>query len=153
MLEGSKPMYYPGKKRADIPSFVHHIIDHVDIQARNVKILQVAGGKRHAYWATRFCRRKCQNGLFHVKIYVTRRKKFAVEIEEMKTVETTSILSLEEFRADVAVLEQGLSVFRHYRLTGHNGIAVQAWLHLSRSCPAAQPSSLLVIWTSKCSNN
>ncbi|KAF8964162.1 hypothetical protein BGZ52_011869, partial [Haplosporangium bisporale] len=35
-------------------------------------------------------------------------RKFAVEIKEMKTVEIMSIPSLEEFRAVVAALKQGL---------------------------------------------
>jgi len=41
--------------------------------------------KGEAFWVVKFCRRKCQNGLYHVKIYITRKKKFAMEIEKMKT--------------------------------------------------------------------
>lgn len=42
-------MYYPGKKRALEPGFVHHILDHIDIRAHNVTILQEAGGIGNLY--------------------------------------------------------------------------------------------------------
>ncbi|KAG0359709.1 hypothetical protein BG005_000335, partial [Podila minutissima] len=84
MTEGAKPMYYPGKSQAATPGFVHHIIDHIDIHTQNIKVLQEAGGKGKAFWAVKFRRIMGQNGVYHVKIYITRRKKFAREIEKMK---------------------------------------------------------------------
>ncbi|KAG0022124.1 hypothetical protein BGZ81_008660, partial [Podila clonocystis] len=82
--EGSKPMYYPGKKRASEPGFIHHTIDHIDIRAHNVNVLQEAGGQGHLYWAVRIRRRKAQNGFYSVRIYIQRRKKFASEIDRWK---------------------------------------------------------------------
>ncbi|KAG0006653.1 hypothetical protein BGZ81_005355, partial [Podila clonocystis] len=77
----SKPMYYPGKHRAAAPGFVHHNLDHIDIRAQNVRILQEAGGKGKAFWAVRIRRKKAQNGLYHARIYIHRKKKFAKEIQ------------------------------------------------------------------------
>ncbi|KFH69357.1 hypothetical protein MVEG_04170 [Podila verticillata NRRL 6337] len=84
MTEASKTVYYPGKKRATEPGFIHHLIDHVDYRIQNVKVQQEAGGPGEAFWAVNFRMRKRQNGVYHVKIYITRKKKFAAEIEQLK---------------------------------------------------------------------
>lgn len=49
-------------------------------------VLQEAGGLGHAFWAVKFRKRKRQNGVYHVKIYITRRK-LAASIKQMKTEE------------------------------------------------------------------
>ncbi|KAG0025668.1 hypothetical protein BGZ82_009896 [Podila clonocystis] len=87
LVEPAKAMYFPGKTRAEKQGFIHHSIDHIDILERNVKILQQAGGLGQAFWAVRFRNRKQQNGLYRVKIYITKRKKFSEKIEELRTVE------------------------------------------------------------------
>ncbi|KAI9242919.1 MAG: hypothetical protein BYD32DRAFT_402182 [Podila humilis] len=105
-MEGVKTMYFPGKKRASSPEFVHHVIDHIDILARNVNVLQDAGGFNHPYWAVRFRRRKHQNGLYAVKIYITKRKMFIKKIENWKTIETTHQGKLKDCIADLEDLER-----------------------------------------------
>ncbi|KAG0339543.1 hypothetical protein BG004_006774 [Podila humilis] len=85
MLEGSKPMYYPGKARESAPGFVHYTIDHIDIRDQNIKVLQKAGGVGEKVWGVRFRRRKRQNGLYHVKIYIHRKKKHSVKLEACRT--------------------------------------------------------------------
>ncbi|KAG0025665.1 hypothetical protein BGZ82_009893 [Podila clonocystis] len=106
IIEGSKPMYYPGKLRAATPGFVHHNLDHIDIRAQNVKILQEAGGKGHSYWAVKFRRRKNQNGLFHVKIYITRKKKFYVEIENARKEALQCRILLRHYEEDLIRLQK-----------------------------------------------
>ncbi|KAG0334537.1 hypothetical protein BG000_008244 [Podila horticola] len=98
MMEGAKPLYYPGKKRALEPGFMHHILDHLDIRTQNIKVLQEAGGKGEAFWAVKFRRRKRQNGIYHVKIYITRRKKFVKEIKKMKMEASECEWQLEDHR-------------------------------------------------------
>ncbi|KAG0334538.1 hypothetical protein BG000_008245 [Podila horticola] len=106
MMEGAKPLYYPGKKRALEPGFMHHILDHLDIRTQNIKVLQEAGGKGEAFWAVKFRRRKRQNGIYHVKIYITRRKKFAEVIEQKKTEVRTCEGLLEDYNTDLEALER-----------------------------------------------
>ncbi|KAG0090791.1 hypothetical protein BGZ93_009134 [Podila epicladia] len=106
MIEGAKPMYYPGKKRALESGFMHHILDHLDIRTQNVKVLQEAGGKGTAFWAVKFRRRKRQNGIYHVKIYITRKKKFAALIEKKKTEVTTCEGLLEDYKDDLEAFEK-----------------------------------------------
>ncbi|KAG0332908.1 hypothetical protein BG005_005300, partial [Podila minutissima] len=106
MIEGAKPMYYPGKRRALESGFMHHILDHLDIRTQNIKVLQEAGGKGNSFWAVKFKRRKRQNGVYHVKIYITRRKKFAAAIEKKKTEVITCEGLLEDHRADLEAFDK-----------------------------------------------
>ncbi|KAF9367939.1 hypothetical protein CPB97_005137, partial [Podila verticillata] len=101
LLEGDKVLYYPGKRRAAEPGYMDHIIDHIDVRSQNVIVRQEVGGKGHAYWAIKFRRKKYQSGLFHVKIYITRRKKFAKEIGNWRTQEVMLKRILEDYRSDL----------------------------------------------------
>ena len=85
VMESSWSMYYTGKKRAAELRFMHHVLDHLDFCIQNIKILQEAGGKGEAFWAVNFRRRKRQNGVYHVKIYITRMMKYTEKIEKTKT--------------------------------------------------------------------
>ncbi|KAF9381383.1 hypothetical protein CPB97_007797 [Podila verticillata] len=105
-VEGAKTVYFPGKERAYAPGFIHHSIDHIDILERNVTLLQQAGGLNHAYWAVQFHERKHQNGLYVVKIYITKRKKFSRKIQDWRTAETTHQSLLKDCIADLEDLEQ-----------------------------------------------
>ncbi|KAF9310892.1 hypothetical protein BG003_008017 [Podila horticola] len=105
IIEGSKPMYYPGKKRALESGFVHHKLDHIDIRALNVKILQEAGGQGHLYWAVRIRRRKAQNGLYHARIYIHRKKKFDKEIQANRVDVFTCQGQLEDHYRDLEVFQ------------------------------------------------
>ncbi|KAF9381379.1 hypothetical protein CPB97_007793 [Podila verticillata] len=106
VMESSKPMYYPGKKRAAEPGFMHHVLDHLDFRIQNVKILQEAGGKGEAFWAVKFRRKKRQNGVYHVKIYITRKKKFTAEIEKTKTQVTLLEGQLNDHRDDLKAFKE-----------------------------------------------
>ncbi|KAF9323818.1 hypothetical protein BG006_001117 [Podila minutissima] len=106
LAKGSKPLYYPGKTRASKRGFIHHVLDHIDTRAQNIKIIQEAGGKGEKFWAVRFHRRKVQNGLFHVKIYIHRRKKFAIEIGEKKTSLSVCKAQLQECLDDLKAFEK-----------------------------------------------
>ncbi|KAG0025667.1 hypothetical protein BGZ82_009895 [Podila clonocystis] len=106
LVEPAKAMYFPGKIRAEKQGFIHHSIDHIDILERNVKILQKAGGLGQAFWAVRFSRRKHQNGLYAVKIYITKRKKFSKKIENWKTAENKNRGLLQSCTIELAELEQ-----------------------------------------------
>ncbi|KFH69378.1 hypothetical protein MVEG_04191 [Podila verticillata NRRL 6337] len=44
-IESSKPLYYPGKKSASEPGFIHHILDHVDIRTHNTKVYRKLAAK------------------------------------------------------------------------------------------------------------
>ncbi|KAG0022123.1 hypothetical protein BGZ81_008659 [Podila clonocystis] len=106
LVEPAKAMYFPGKTRAEKEGFIHHPIDHIDILERNVKILQNAGGLGQAFWAVRFRRRKHQNGLYAVKIYITKRKKFSKKIDYWKTAENKNKGLLQSCTIELAELEQ-----------------------------------------------
>ncbi|KAF9381381.1 hypothetical protein CPB97_007795 [Podila verticillata] len=69
-------------RQAATLGFVHHIIEHIDILAQNIKILEQAVGVGQDSLAIKVRRETSQNGLCHVKIYLTRRKKFTEEIEK-----------------------------------------------------------------------
>lgn len=104
--ECAKTMYFPGKKQTYAPGFFHLSFDHIDILSRNVTVLQEAGGLNHAYWAVRFCEKKYQNGLYVVKIYITKRKKFSKKIQDWRTAETMHQSLLKDCMADLEDLEQ-----------------------------------------------
>lgn len=101
IIESNQVLYYPGKRRAATPGFVHHVIDHMEIHSENVTVLQEAGGIDEAFWAIRFHRNMFQNGKYHVKIYISRRKKFAVDIERMKMEVLECEGPLEDCRLDL----------------------------------------------------
>ncbi|KAG0075852.1 hypothetical protein BGZ93_011146 [Podila epicladia] len=105
MMEGAGPMYYPGRKRAVEPGFLHHVIDHIDIRTQNIEVLQETGGKGQEFWAVKFRRRKRQNGIYHVKIYITRRKKFTNEIVQRKAQMDLVKELLEDSKADLQSFE------------------------------------------------
>ncbi|KAF9310886.1 hypothetical protein BG003_008011 [Podila horticola] len=106
MMEGTKPMYCLGKKQTLEPGFMYHILDHLDIRIQNIKILQEAGGKGETFWAVKFRRRKRQNGIYHVRIYITRRKKFAEAIEQKKTEVRTCEGMPEDYNTDLEQFER-----------------------------------------------
>jgi len=77
----------------------------MEIHSENVTVLQEAGGIDEAFWAIRFHRNMFQNGKYHVKIYISRRKKFAVDIErtKMEVLEYEGLL--EDYRLDLKEYE------------------------------------------------
>ncbi|KAF9386355.1 hypothetical protein CPB97_003818, partial [Podila verticillata] len=97
VMESSKSMYYPGKKRAAKHGFIHHVLNHIDFHMQNIKVLQEASSKGEKFWAIKFHWRKHQNGIYHIKIYITRKKKFAMEIENIET----QVILLEEQLGDL----------------------------------------------------
>ncbi|KAF9323458.1 hypothetical protein BG006_001430 [Podila minutissima] len=105
IAEGQRSMYYPGKHRAATHGFIHHVNDHIDIQAHNVKVLQESGGKCQELWAVKFCRKKGHKGLFHVKIYIINKKMFAAEIEAWRTREVEFRVALEEYQTNLDIFE------------------------------------------------
>ncbi|KAF8981351.1 hypothetical protein BGZ52_002957, partial [Haplosporangium bisporale] len=113
LAEPSRTMRYP---LSGTPAYVSHVIDHIDIQAENIRVLEQTGGVGQSFWAVRFRRSRFRAGLYQVKIYITRRKKFAEEIEYLKTQKTVIKGQLEEHRSDLEEFEKitnmGLSVIR-----------------------------------------
>ncbi|KAF9337181.1 hypothetical protein BG006_005902 [Podila minutissima] len=67
--EDLRTMYYPRKNLFNTSGLV----------------LDVAGGAGSAFWRVQFQNKKSQNGLYHVKIYVTKKKKFAEDIQQWRT--------------------------------------------------------------------
>ncbi|KAF9211053.1 hypothetical protein BGZ59_008578 [Podila verticillata] len=97
--ESSKPLYYPEKKRASEPGFIHHILDHVDMRTHNIKVYRKSAAKeRRSGLLT-------SSGFYHVNIYITRRKKFTVEIEKTKREAIMREAQLEDYRADLEAFE------------------------------------------------
>jgi len=78
-------MYYPGKTLERKHDFIDHILDHVDKQAHNIKVLQEAGGVNKNHWAVKFHRKRFQDGVYHVKLYIKKFKMFSAKIEELRT--------------------------------------------------------------------
>ena len=78
-------MYYPGKTLERKHDFINHILDHVDKQAHNIKVLQEAGGVNNNHWAVKFHRKRFQDGVYHVKLYIKKFKMFSATIEELRT--------------------------------------------------------------------
>lgn len=105
IIEGNQVLYYPGKSRAAAPGFVHLVIDHMEIHSENITVLQEAGGIGEAFWAIRFHRNMFQNGKFRVKIYISRRKQFAVDIERMTTEVLERETCLEAHKLDLEAFE------------------------------------------------
>ncbi|KAF9381380.1 hypothetical protein CPB97_007794 [Podila verticillata] len=83
-------MYYPGKTLERKPGFVNHVLDHVDKQAHNIKVLQEAGGVGENHWAVKFHRKRFQDGVYHVKLYIKKSKMFSAKIEELQTKNNTT---------------------------------------------------------------
>ncbi|KAG0022121.1 hypothetical protein BGZ81_008657 [Podila clonocystis] len=83
LAEPKTHMYYPEKKHIETPDFTSYAIDHVDMRAHNVNVQTPKGGKGHNYWSVKFRRNRFQNGKFHVKIYIQKKKKFATALAEL----------------------------------------------------------------------
>lgn len=77
-------MYYPGRELSEKLNFPYHNIDYVDTQAYTVKVGKQDGGVGHNFWGINFFRNRFQNGKFHVKIYIPKRKEQAALLEELK---------------------------------------------------------------------
>lgn len=105
LKEGPQAMYYPGKRLSETSGFLHHILNHIDIQAHNVKVLHEAGSANFKYWAAQFLRKKSQNGLYHVKIYVTKRKLFTSEIECLMTQKIMNKQLCDYYQANLETFE------------------------------------------------
>ncbi|KAF9309950.1 hypothetical protein BG003_009116 [Podila horticola] len=91
--------------RTATPGYIHHVIDHIDIQAHNVKVLQKSGGKGQEFWAVKFRRKKGHNGLFHAKVYITKKKMFAAEIETWRAHEVELKVLQEEYQTNLDIFE------------------------------------------------
>ncbi|KAF9337202.1 hypothetical protein BG006_005923 [Podila minutissima] len=70
LAERKTTMYYPGKILSSSPGFINHVLDHIDTQQHNVEVAHQAGGMGENHWAVQFRRRRIQDGVYHVKIYV-----------------------------------------------------------------------------------
>ncbi|KAF9337180.1 hypothetical protein BG006_005901 [Podila minutissima] len=105
--EEAKPMDHPGEYRSAVPVLFHHAIDHIDIHSQNVNVLQEANEKGHV-WADRCRRKKLQNAVYHVRIYITRRKKYALKIEQMKTDVVMCMERLPDYRGSLHAFERGM---------------------------------------------
>ncbi|KAG0334536.1 hypothetical protein BG000_008243 [Podila horticola] len=99
-------MSYPSMKVAATPSFIPHVIDHVDTQAHNVEILSHKGGKGHKEWSVKFHRNRYQNGKFHVKIYIEKSKMFAKQMEEFERDDKETRGKLRDRKRDLEMYEQ-----------------------------------------------
>ncbi|KAG0038658.1 hypothetical protein BGZ82_011311 [Podila clonocystis] len=104
--DGSKTMYYSGKNPSDTYGGLLHTIDHIDIQARNIEILDEAGGAGSSFWAVQFRKTKCQNGLYHVKIYVTKKKRFAEDIRRWRTKQGIEQELYDTYKAELEKFER-----------------------------------------------
>ncbi|KAG0028401.1 hypothetical protein BGZ81_004774 [Podila clonocystis] len=87
------------------PGFFSHAIDHIDTQAHNVHILSQEGGNGDNIWGVQLRRTRFQHGLFHVKIYIQKRKMFATEIEACKARELETKAVLADLKVTVQELE------------------------------------------------
>ncbi|KAI9242874.1 MAG: hypothetical protein BYD32DRAFT_402060 [Podila humilis] len=103
LAESFRTMCYP---LSGTPASVSHVIDHIDIRAENIRVLEQTGGVGQSFWAVRFHRSRSQAGLYQVKIYITRRKKFDEEIAHLKTQEAVAKGQLEDDRADLEEFER-----------------------------------------------
>ncbi|KAF9309564.1 hypothetical protein BG003_009610 [Podila horticola] len=99
--DGPQTMCYPGKSQSKTSGGLQHILDHVDIQAHNVEVMENAGGTSSAFWAAQFRNKKRQNGLYHVKIYVSKKKKFAENIQLWRTQQRTLQGLHDNYKADL----------------------------------------------------
>ncbi|KAF9305997.1 hypothetical protein BGZ74_007966 [Mortierella antarctica] len=88
LAERKTAMYYPGRILSNSPGFIKHVLDHIDTQEHNIEVARQVGGVSYNHWAVQFCRRRLQDGVYHVKIYVKRSKKFSATIEKMRTRES-----------------------------------------------------------------
>lgn len=90
LAESKNQMYYPEKHLVAAHGFIHHVIDHVRVQADNVELEPAEGGPGHKVWGVKFRRKKLQDGKLHAKIYIKMRKQFATLIEELNTKDTVT---------------------------------------------------------------
>ncbi|KAG0038660.1 hypothetical protein BGZ82_011313 [Podila clonocystis] len=98
-------MYYPSRQVAASTGFFSHVIDHIDTQAHNVHILNEGGGNGDKIWSVQFSRSRYQDGLFHVKIYIQKRKMFATEIKACRARELETKTVLADLKVTVQELE------------------------------------------------
>ncbi|KAF9298582.1 hypothetical protein BGZ74_009308 [Mortierella antarctica] len=86
--------------------------DHIDIQEHNIEVARQAGGVGENHWAVQFRRRRHQDGVYHVKIYVKKSKKYVRVIERLRTRELaikSTILELQSERWDCGGDVKGMS--------------------------------------------
>lgn len=101
-------MYYPDKKHIEVPAFTNYVIDHVDTLAHNVNVEPPKGGPGHNFLDVKFRRNRFQNGKFHVKIYIQKKKKFAAVLAELSEKDRVS-------RNEIADCERELKRFERDR--------------------------------------
>lgn len=145
IIDGARTaFYYPANILSQTPGFMHHVLDKVDVQAHNIEISQAAGGQGYKFWAVKLCKNKLQGRLFHVKIYITRRKKYAAEIEAWRAKRLAIQELLAGLRADLQRLEaKGVDRLQAAR-------AISEELHVFRFIfgqVSAQQRRIEVVWS------
>ncbi|KAF9428413.1 hypothetical protein BGZ94_002472 [Podila epigama] len=106
LREKCREMHYPGEPEATNRRFIHHILDHIDIRSHNIRIVDVKGGVNEKFWAVLFRRRRAQNGVYHVKIYIKKKKKYAIKIEEWKSQQMELQGLLEDHKDELKLFEE-----------------------------------------------
>ncbi|KAF9271171.1 hypothetical protein BGZ74_006412, partial [Mortierella antarctica] len=96
LAERKTAMFYPGRILSNSPGFITHVLDHIDTQEHNIEVARQAGGVGENHWAVQFRRRRLQDGVYHVKIYVKKSKRFSTTIEKLRTRESVVKDSLHE---------------------------------------------------------
>lgn len=145
IIDGARTaFYYPAKALSQTPGFTHHILDKVDVQAHNIEISQAAGGRGYKFWAVKLRKNKLQGRLFHVKIYIARRKKYAAEIEAWRTKK----LAIQDLLAGLRTDLQRLEAKGDDQL--HVARVLSQELHVSRFIfgqASAQQRRIEVVWS------
>ncbi|KAF9327689.1 hypothetical protein BG006_009040 [Podila minutissima] len=87
-----KTICFPAASLATVPGFTNRVIDHIDIRAENIEVLEQTSGIGQTCWVAKICRKAYQGGLCH---------KFAEKISNLKTEKTAAKGYLEETRLDI----------------------------------------------------
>lgn len=98
-------IYYPGRALESLPGFINQTLDYIDTQEHNVEVIQQVGGISERYWAVRLRCQGSQNGIYHVKLYITREKMYCVYIENLHTKENAIKSTLAMLKMDLWELE------------------------------------------------
>ncbi|KAG0090792.1 hypothetical protein BGZ93_009135 [Podila epicladia] len=112
LAERKTAMYYPGRILSSSPGFINHILDHIDTQEHNIEVARQAGGVGNNHWAVQFRRRRLQDGVYHVKIYVKKSKMFSTKIEELRTKESVAKDSLHESKGRLLAYRDDFKVIK-----------------------------------------
>ncbi|KAF8927330.1 hypothetical protein BGZ52_004600, partial [Haplosporangium bisporale] len=98
-------MYYPERTLKGKPKFINHVLDHIETQEHNIEVIQQAGGVDDNHWAVKFDCKGPQNGFYHVKIYISKKKMFAALIKGLRAKEAVIADLLAKSKSDLHALE------------------------------------------------